>query len=213
MMDTPTLRCQVLPASFIDEAATVLADAFSDSPAYNYIFQHDQEYRQHALEWLFRRNLPLVHKRCPTALRGVLNEQGEVVAAFLWTPSPHHDISTWDMVVAGLWQIPYRFGLATLMRLTAVVDAFKADNYLYGREEDFVILERMSVRSDYRGKGLGTMSIKAAIGETDRIMRLTTQEERNVRLYKRLGFKVVGEVDHFRDSPYKYHAWFMVREP
>jgi hypothetical protein len=48
--DDMDFQCQVLPASFMDE---VMADAFSGSPVYNYVCMNDQEYRRHALEWLF----------------------------------------------------------------------------------------------------------------------------------------------------------------
>lgn len=212
------LKCQILPVTFINEAAQVMSEAFSDSPAYNYIFQHDQEYRRHALEWLFRRNLRLVCRRYPSALRGILNEMGQVVACFLWTPSPHHQSSTWDMLVAGMWLVPYRFGIPTLMRLMQLADDFDGcqkrffdNNNGSSSNNNFVLLERMAVRSDCRGVGFGTQALQSVISQTHRPMCLATQEERNVRFYQRLGYSVVGEVDFGEDSPeYKFHSWFMV---
>lgn len=209
-----TVHCQVLPAAFADEAATVMAHAFSDSPVYNFIFQHDQEYRRHALEWLFKRNLPLILRRCPSALRGVLNDKGEVVACFLWTPSPHQKLSTWDLLKAGMWLIPYRFDISTLFRLMKVVDTFDdAHIRFYDQEEEFCSLERMSVRPDYQGQGIGTKILKTVITQTSRTMRLETQEERNVRLYERLGYTVIGEIDFAEEGcDYKFHSWFMIIE-
>lgn len=215
--DDMDLQCQVLPASFMDEAAAVMADAFSDSPAYNYIFMHDQKYRRHALEWLFKRNIPLIFRRCPSALRGILNDEGQVVACFLWTPSPHQNLSTWDVVIrAGMWQIAFRFGFATLKRLMQVVDFFDNTHAkFFDAAEDFCMLERMAVRSDYRGQGLGTKALQSVIPKTDRTMRLVTQEEQNVRFYQRLGYTIVGEEDscHEEDDHYNYHSWFMTLGP
>jgi GNAT superfamily N-acetyltransferase len=147
---------------------------------------------------------------------------GQVVACFIWTPSPHHKLSTWDLLVAGMWLVPYRFGIPTLIRLMQVVEDFDVAHKRFfddnnnessnnGPDTDFMLLERMAVRSDCRGTGLGTQALQAVIPHTERPMRLTTQEERNVRFYKRLGYTVVGEVDFCENNPeYNYHSWFML---
>jgi ribosomal protein S18 acetylase RimI-like enzyme len=190
-----------------------------NSQAYSFIFQHDQVYRRHALEWMFKRNIPLIQRRCPSAFRGVLNDKGEVVACFLWTPSPYQNISPWDMMKAGIWQIPYRFGLSTLLRLIKVVEWLRAaEEQSYAAEEDFCMLECMVVRPDYQGQGIGSKCLKSAIAgseTTSRSVRLTTQEERNVRLYQRLGYTVAGEVNFqdAEDATSTYRSWFMVHQP
>jgi hypothetical protein len=91
------LECQLLPADSINEAAKVIVLAFSDSPAYNFIFQGDlllvTTYRRRreappgGMDVAARRNLSLVQRRRPSVFRGVVDAKGETVACFLWTLS------------------------------------------------------------------------------------------------------------------------------
>ena len=235
------MSCQVLPVNKIDEAAKLMADAFSNSPGYTFIFQHDAEYRRKALEWLFQRNLILIQRRCPSSFRGVLDESDKLIACFLWTHSSHANISTWDMIKAGMWQIPFRFGTSTLSRLLYAMehmdqgelDCFqdcvsegkddsnlksdvstKSSSSLHSTNpKPFVRLERMAVHTDYQGKGLGSKVLRSVISETKIPMRLETQEQRNVRFYERVGYRVVGEVKACEDDDmYMFTSWFMTRD-
>jgi len=55
--------------------------------------------------------------------------------------------------------------------------------------------EFMYVLAEYQGKGISTAFVKLAYEKarkSNAIMALTTQESRNVPIYERLGFKVVG---------------------
>lgn len=216
--------CQILPTSRIDEAARVMADAFSDSPAYNYIFQGNVESRKKALEWLFRKNIELIRQRCPTALRGMYDKDtGDIQVCFLWTPSPCQDISLWDLLYAGYWRMLFLFGFFTVYRLLRAMGDLEqghltnfTNNPLTGGGIPFITLERMAVRSDYRGKGLGTQALTFILGEfatsnESRYLRLTTQEERNVRFYQRLGYKVVGKEELCPENEaYRYTSWYMI---
>jgi GNAT superfamily N-acetyltransferase len=215
--------CQILPTSRVEEAARVMADAFSDSPAYNYIFQGDVEYRKEALEWVFRQNIDLIRQRCPTALRGMYDmDTGDIQVCFLWTPSPYHDISLWDLLYAGFWRMPFRYGFFTVYRLLRAMgdlDRGQQMNFHHNPLTDgipFVTLERMAVRSDCRGKGLGTKALTSIIREfvtsnESRYLRLTTQEERNVRFYQRLGYTVAGSEELCSENEiYRYASWYMI---
>jgi len=56
----------------------------------------------------------------------------------------------------------------------------------------------MVVRPDMQGKGVGTHALKQALDEADDAglpVMLATQEERNIRFYRRLGFEVVRTDD------------------
>jgi len=202
-------QCQVLPAEYLQEAARVMAQAFSNYPVYTYIFKQNEQYRKEALEWLFLKNLHIIHSRCPTAFRGILDEKGEVVACFLWTPSEFTHISNWDMIKAGVWKIPIKFGFKTLKRLlesmddsksaaekffdaSSVASASASPKYSDKRSDDskeqFIMLERLVVRPDWQGKGLGSKCLKAVMAEAKVPMRLMTQEEINDTFHQRLGF-------------------------
>ena len=108
----------ILDESYFPQCARVMAHAFSNSPSYNYIFPGTtQEYRVEALEWLLLHNLKLTVPKCPSCLRGILNEKGDVVACFLWTPAQHQKLELWPMIQVGLWRVPFKFGVSTLWRL------------------------------------------------------------------------------------------------
>jgi GNAT superfamily N-acetyltransferase len=227
---------KVLDESHIAACSKVMAHAFCDSPAYKYMFQ-DMTTRERTefLEWLFEKNLRLTMSKCPTALRGILddNDEGVIICCFLWTPAPHHDHSTWEIIQAGLWQLPYQCGSWTaLKRLLAVIDTaeqdatqiFKTPNNNTDTDnvtdtDCFVQLERMAVRPDWQGTGIGTRALQRTLREHFSVagkatpVRLSTQEERNVRFYRdRLGFEVVLENTKFEeDAEFGYRNWAMVK--
>ena len=232
---TNKYECQILNESHIDQCSKVMAKAFCDSPAYKYMFQEmTSEQRSDFLRWLFNANIRLTMSKCPTVLRGVVipsnddsedndneGKEDQVICCFLWTPSPYHDLSTWEMIKAGLWQLPYRCGSWTaLKRLFKVLDAHDNEKH-FDVHEDFVLLERMSVLPEYQGQKIGSTALKEtlaqhfSIGDNDdepRPVRLSTQEERNVTFYKRLNFEVVLQNEKFKDEDPKfgYDNWFMV---
>lgn len=210
---------QILDASHIPECAKIMAQAFSDSPAYNYIFQENQEYRESALEWIFQRNVQLMIQKCPTVLRGFVNRQGQVLACFLWVPSNTSKLTMWEMIMAGMWQIPFRFGLATLQRLLQLMDSMEAamsatvSSHNQTNPMPFIHLQRMVVRPDCQGKGIGSRSLLAILQESHNItVHLDTQEKRNVRFYQKLGWEVAEEQDFCQqDANFQFHSWHMVR--
>jgi GNAT superfamily N-acetyltransferase len=222
------LPCQVLPPQFYREAASVMAEAFSDSPAYNYIFQedlaaHNKKYA--ILEWMFHAYIVAICKRSPSALRGLLDDHDDerkvIVCCFMLVESPHDHLSMWDMIVAGLWQGPFRFGLPALRRLLATLDVFQADAHHFGTT-NYVMLERMAVRADRRGQGIGSACLRQVIIQQQakdddddaaqggnvkwRGIILHTQLDANVRFYQKLGFHVVHDAIYFADDEkYRYH--------
>lgn len=201
-----------------------MARAFASSPSYAYIFQqYSQSERESVLEWLFERNIHAVLRKNPAALRGVLDADNDVVGAFLWEDMPANNLSMAEMLQAGLWQIPFRFGIGTLRRLLETISWFDtmhakvAKQRNNGSDSRFVLLERMAVRPDHQGNGVGTMALRQTMqdlvnGDVQEI-RLTTQEERNVTFYQRLGFQVIVE-DDFRGAANDanvYRSWFMCK--
>jgi len=73
-------------------------------------------------------------------------------------------------------------------------------------------LATVAVESERQGRGLGTAVIRPGLAEADRAglpAFLETADERNVRLYRRLGFEVTAEID-LPDGP---RTWCMRRTP
>lgn len=76
-----------------------------------------------------------------------------------------------------------------------------------------LVLERMAVSKNQRGGGIGTATLAGALAvDADAKglpVVLTTQEARNVRFYRRLGFEVALE----EEFPPGITNTIMVREP
>ncbi|KAL3935243.1 MAG: hypothetical protein SGBAC_009206 [Bacillariaceae sp.] len=218
---------QVLGPEYIEECASVMAKAFSNSPVYQYMFQGTAEFRTSALEWLFAKNIRIVLDKCPQALRGMLNEGNQVVCCFMWVPQEHQNVSLGEMLWHGLLKMPIKFGLDSVKRMLQVLDEFEMPSKEYIAQvnksdqnkmvmEGSIQLQRMVVRPDCQGQGLGSKALKAVIAQESAKgkvnLHLETQSLRNVTFYERLGFKVVWDRDFYEeDKEHKFHSWYMVR--
>lgn len=221
-----TNELQVLGPEYVEESARVMADAFRDAHIYHYIFRGTPEFRRAALEWLFIRNIRIVLGKCPGALRGILNEENEVICCFMWVPQEHQDISLGEMLWHGIWQMPLWFGRNAVKRMLQVMDDLETfDKDCIGKanetretkiiKEGSIHLQRMVVRPHCQGQGLGSKALKAVIAEESAKgsvnVHLETQSPRNVPFYGRLGFKVIYDRDCYEEEEeYKFHSWYMV---
>jgi len=215
-----TIECQILDSSYIATCSRIMAEAYIDSPVYVYIFQDFpiSEQRKNCLEWLFQRNLRMIFRKTDSALRGILKDD-TVIACFLWMPSEFQEASFSDMMTVGLWEIPFRFGYKTMKRLLHVMDEMKDDlTEMRGRfasDEPYIMLERMVVRPEYQGQKWGSRVLQTTFEsmKKPREVWLTTQLERNVTFYSRLGFETASVQNHFEsDSEYSYRNWVLYRK-
>jgi GNAT superfamily N-acetyltransferase len=207
---------QTLPASKVDEAANVMAKAFVSSPAYVYFLRGTPDFRRGALAWILVRNLQAVRRRNPAALRCVLAPDGAVLATYMVTARGDRP-TEWDMLACGLLLLPLRFGAAVYMRMRRVmawVDAASRD--AFAESDCELLFERLTVRPDWQGRGVGSACVRHAAEEAAGqgvALRLSTQEKRNVALYKRLGFRIVLERHFVADDPaFSFSSWFMELE-
>ena len=224
---TATSDLKVLGPEYIEECAGVMAEAFSDSPVYRFIFRGTLDFRKVALEWVFVRNIRLVLAKCPTALRGILNESNEVICCFMWVPHEYQNVSLGEMIWHGLLKMPIRFGLDSVKRMLQAMEDVEGPSQQHNSQQNenghdkvnkkgSIQLQRMVVRPDCQGQGLGTKALKAVMAEESAKgnvnLHLDTQLPRNVAFYERLGYKVIWEKDCYEeDEEYKFHSWFMVR--
>mmetsp|Transcript_3054 Transcript_3054/g.5919 ORF Transcript_3054/g.5919 Transcript_3054/m.5919 type:complete len:267 (-) Transcript_3054:400-1200(-) len=193
----------------IKQAASVMAKAFLRSPVYLYMWGDDDDDagREAFLSFLFERNIQLRPQccRCVTAGpatpeskghgRGQREDEPVVVCSFMFIDPEVTPPSLWEMISVGLLTIPFRFGLTPMLRLLECVRYFgQSKDKVLGGERRALQLERMTVLPSFQGKGIGSRSLRVALGEAKARglpVFLSTQEERNVRFYNKLGFKVV----------------------
>ena len=208
---------QSLQESQIEEAADMAAIAFMTSPGYHYIFEGLNDLKRHAaLKWLFAKNisLRLPSARCAYAWDGT--QKKEMVCFFMLQPPDVGEISLWTMVVSGILTMPFLFGLQSFLRVLEVKNHHDELDRLakstHGLTGQYCALERMVVHPDWQGKGVGSRCLAQGIQEVASRQQgviLSTQEERNVTFYSRMGFKEVHrEEDHpFRPKESSIHVF------
>ena len=141
--------------------------------------------------------------------------------------------------MAGMWQIPFRFGWSTFRRLLSLLNDMEGTmgkiphedndntNSNNNANKEYIMLQRMVVVPQLQGQGVGSRALRSILssessnptaGGSSRSttsawprIYLDTQEESNVRFYEKLGWAVTSSRDFFpEDVDYKFHSWQMV---
>ena len=206
------LRYELLTDDRLNEAASVAAAAFEESPGYCFIVGQGKSSVERVafLTWLFERNFWI---RLNTDCCRCVYEGDELVAFFMFVKPKVPHPSLWDMLTAGLIGGLFTYGLSLVQRLLATKNWFEAREKIIFGERETIRLERVVVLPSCQGRGVGTRMLRVALEEADRLnlpVVLATQEERNVTFYKRLGFKVM-DLSACEHGGYK--NWTMMREP
>jgi GNAT superfamily N-acetyltransferase len=210
-----------LPYSRRRDAAILAARAFCDSPAYVYILRGDRGFRLEALVWLFERNISLVQDISKTSdpTRCLLSTSGRVLS-FFWLMPIASSVSLWSKVQAGLLWFPFLFGWKPFMRLLNL--GYNFDKATCSLAQKFItsdidrqsalVLERMVVEPSLHGRGLGSACLNSALAQSAAAVILSTQLQRNVEFYTRLGFEVIHEKRFGAAAdPFGFRSWWMLR--
>ncbi len=180
---------QRLALESLDEVVDVLADAFAEYPVMRFTVGADGDVaaRERRLVRLFvtrrvRRGGPML---------GVRGRDGSLVAAAVLTlplePEPPPDVA---QISADAW-----LDLGDAVRLR--YDAYAAAASFFGGLPPHHHLNMIGVRRAHAGTGLGRVLLDAvrtmaAEDSSSAGVSLTTENPRNVELYRHLGFDVIG---------------------
>lgn len=198
----------------VNATAKLLAEAFADNPCYVYMHPRAST-RARDLLAFFRRNLLW---RVELELTWVgTNEQGQVLGTVTLEPpggvvgTPLSMITHW--VLPTLWQQ----GPTTVRRIIRTDAEFK-QRYL----EDTLGLpywhvHAVAVTKEARGQGLGRRILGQAMRELEDLLPtrpgpvvLSTQRERNISFYRRVGFELTGVVQMgVGGGSAGYSSWFL----
>jgi GNAT superfamily N-acetyltransferase len=208
----------------IREISALEAASFRDNPAYRQVFRcsSDEEFRRQ-IEFFFEKNfdgLLLGDPNCIHVFKSDVDGKPKTVCAFVLTRSDRH-ATFWQMIWAGVWWLMYEAGWNTFQRILRAGDYYdKLEADTMGDRLHYT-LHRMVVDPAMQGKGFGSKCLQQVIcriAEEDKLpIFLTTQKEKNVQFYEKLGFQLVSKhpfsYTNGDNVSIDYVDYVMVREP
>lgn len=182
----------------------VLADAFAEDPVFAWLIPPHRPARDARMRTFFT-----------SMSRGYLRQgkpcylTGDASAAALWAAP-----GKWAMPLSQILLEAAPSGLAFRGRLIrALRTQLQVERLHAARSRPHWYLGYLGTRRDRQGEGLGTRMLREVLAgaDTDGVPAyLESSNERNLPLYERNGFRVVGELRALGHGP---AIWLMWREP
>jgi ribosomal protein S18 acetylase RimI-like enzyme len=194
---TPLTAQRVINKSAHDSIARTLARAFQNEEACSYIFP-DPEVRAKRLIAMFR----VMVANDAQAGSAYQTESGEAIT--LWRAPGNASGTAWEFAKS---MLPLIAALGPGIGRGLQVSGLIEKHY---PTEPFHYLHFAGCAPEHQGKGLGGAAIRAGLAQADADhlpAYLETATERNVGLYRNLGFEVVAEWSVTRALPF----WGMLR--
>ena len=206
------LLIERIHSSEVNEIADILTDTFKTNPAYSIIFKQKSQQKD-GLFWLFKTSLILNnHKQILTSVIKEKNT-GKIIGTFTLIPPQvvKKGISIYSKI--GILSFISKFGLKSFIRMLDLESCNKLSLKKSIKISEYYYLSMVVIREEYRGKGIGSYSIKYAINElissnpACKLIGLTTQLPENVIFYSRLGFDKLDEgyINFKGDRYYNYN--------
>lgn len=207
-----SIRTEPIRKQHYQSASKLLADAFYDNPAHEYICP-DSSKRISQLNWLLGANLNLQLQNGVESFCVTNNEN--VTAMGYWT-NPYNKIALYKKIRIGLLRAPIILGLNNFIRMMSVSHHIEESILNLDLNKPHWYLNNMVVGENLRGQGIGTKILKQEIkkiktNQPRAVFSLTTQKNENVEFYKRHGFEVALEENKLNDGC-NFPNWIMCRE-
>ena len=186
----------------LDAATLTLTKAFHTDPMYERIFPGPAE-RSGALSHLLRVGLRYGLRR------GHVTQSDAAKAVAIWMP-PCRSVTPGGMIRAGMLAIPFRVGFRPFGRFIGAINVMEEIHKRRVSEPHWYLMI-IGVDTELQGQGRGAALVKEGLDLADReALRcyLETTQERNLRFYERLGFKVAESARLDAGGP---EVWAMLR--
>mmetsp|Transcript_16303 Transcript_16303/g.34469 ORF Transcript_16303/g.34469 Transcript_16303/m.34469 type:complete len:245 (+) Transcript_16303:56-790(+) len=210
-----------------DACASIAAHAFLDSPLWAAVFAAPEIEEENAARKERRRRLerffkiyfgildlsPALRGYCGTGTGDNIAQDG--VACTFILRDMGQPLTLWQKLRAGLLKLPFECGFQQTLRLLRYGDVIESEIAKVMGGRHMCSLERMCVAPAKQGCGIGSRLLVEALDNgafKDLPCILTTQADRNVRFYERMGFRVASEASLFFGQE-QIQNWTMIREP
>jgi GNAT superfamily N-acetyltransferase len=201
---TTVIRTAPLVETQIRSVGEVLGRAFFDDPLMTY-WLPDPDKRARALPWFMTTAAKFAFKNGE-----VETTAGAVEGGALWLLPGKTRVPPLQMMLAGMWQAPFRLGVGNLGRFSKSLDHMEKIHDQQAPEDHWYLMV-LGVDPPRQGQGIGSAIMQPALAKADAAhlpAYLETQKEINVPLYQRHGFEIVVETDMPGGGP---HIWCMKR--
>ncbi len=193
--------------SDIRACSALLARVFKGNPAYSSVFRTSEV--EAGLRWLFERNLGLQQE---TGAIRVLRDRmtGELAGTFTLIPPNAPKISLLKMLRAGLPLMPLHFGRKSIQHLLQLKSTHDLEVQDVANGKSYWYLSMVAIQPSLQGQGLGSSVLRSCL-KAPLPMILTTQLERNVRFYEKLGFRQDRQTE-WRVGSRSFANWTLKRD-
>ena len=189
----------------IKKSGIVLAKAFSEDPIWKAVFKDVEFERQAAFfESPVRYGIKYGRAIAPTS-------DIEGIAVLL--PGKHAKMTPIKLLLSGAAFSGARVGMGLLNQMDRIFSCLDEDKEKNTEGLQYNYLQVIGVAPEHQGKGFGTGMLEALLCESDSLgvhVYLETGTEKNVGIYERRGFEVIGKVMH---PIINLPQWEMLRKP
>lgn len=192
-MPEPTDDLYRVQKKDIIKAGTVLADAFQQDPFWKEILESANfKQRSAFFESPVKYCLKYGEVYAPS-------EKLQGIAA--WVPCKFADMTMWRALSCGSFNSIMKMGMKMArqsMQMQTIFEPLEVErrNNMKGRQYLYLII--IGVASEFQGQRLGNKMLKSLIRKSEQAeiaIYLETPTERNVKMYEKLGFRVLSKVD------------------
>lgn len=190
----------------MQKAIQTFSRSFNTDPLTMYMFPDEKErqrFMQHYFQ--FRVKYGIIYGE-------VYATSEDIEGIAMWIKPKNTKMTMWRMFRAGGMKLFRAMGKETINKM------FEIEEYASKVHHEFAPkihwhLSPIGVDPEHQGKGYASKLIRAMLKRTDKEnipCYLETQNGKNVEIYKRYGFKVVG---HVKIPKTELDHWSMTREP